>query len=111
MIGTPQATSTLRARMLLAAFNRGDLAAFRRAADQLQTESARDAEQERIEALQGIARTIINTVPEGDAMHPDLRASLCLLRHLAGCEIKSRQSSSSVTPSVPKNRTRLAVSN
>jgi hypothetical protein len=79
-------TARRSARMLLAAWNSADLKLIQNAieeAHQTETGRLRSADAERIEMLQEVAR-VIRQWMAGHKSSSDLRASLDLLRHLAG---------------------------
>ncbi len=86
--------SEQHARMLLSAWNTGDLRLLRDtlAKDWTLMDMANpavpgEAERERMEMLATIAETMRNWLRRGgDAPVEDLQVSMQLLRHLAGCE-------------------------
>ena len=87
-------TSEQHARMLLSAWNSGDLGCLRQTLAEEWTSAAPaawppagEAECERMEMLLTIADAIRNWLRRGgDAPAEDLQVSMQLLRHLAGCK-------------------------
>ena len=96
---TSAPASERRARMLLAAWNSGDLSRLQETLTQGWVFGSQDgwpvtgeAERERMEMLATIADAMRNWLRRGgDAPAEDLQASVKLLRHLAGTESLWRQ--------------------
>jgi hypothetical protein len=92
--------SEQRARILLSAWNSGDLRRLQKTLteDWIALEPARwplsgEDERERVEMLLTIADAMRNWLRRGgDAPAEDLQVSMRLLRHLAGCESLWRES-------------------
>ncbi len=86
--------SEQHARMLLSAWNAGDLRLLRETLskdwalmDMANHHVSGEAERERMEMLATIAEAMRNWLRRGgDAPAEDLQVSMQLLRHLAGCE-------------------------
>lgn len=95
MIKTKSApASAQHARILLSAWNSGDLPRLGETLTQVRNtaEPAGGEEHERMEVLATIADTLRNWLRRGgDAPGEDLQVSVKLLRHLAGCESPQRQ--------------------